>query len=193
MNINDIRKIKGVIKAYPYGSQVYGTATEKSDNDYILVINNDFIMRDEYKEENNDFNLYSEEQWREKQNNFDIDYLECISFENDSIDLDYDKIRSSISHTASNSWVKGKKKLTIEKDYAPYIGKKSIWHSLRILMFGIQIMNYGKIIDFKEANYLYDEIVKNETNDWEYYKEKYQALYNKLHSEFKLAHLNHTR
>lgn len=177
-----------IISIYPFGSVVYGTSTPESDIDYILVVGPDFKYKGEYKDGNNDFNIYTEEEWKEKANRFDVDYLESINGELSPEELDYDKIRASISHTASNSWVKGKKKLTIEKDYAPYIGKKSIWHSLRILMFGIQIMKYGKIIDYKEANYLYADIVKNENNDWEYYKEKYQPLYNKLHTEFKLAH-----
>ena len=45
--------------------------------------------------------------------------------------------------------------------------------------------------DFKEANYLNKEIVEDTWNDdksWEYFKEKYQPLYNKLKTQFKLEH-----
>jgi hypothetical protein len=82
--------------------------------------------------------------------------------------------------------IQGKKKLTVEKDYSPYIAKKSLFHSLRILIEGIQIAKYQKIIDYSQANYLWEEIVNNKVNDWSYYKEKYQPLYNKLNSEFRI-------
>ena len=49
-------------------------------------------------------------------------------------------------------------------------------------------MNTWKIYNYSEANKLYSDIVENESNDWEYYKEKYQPLYNSLKSEFKRAH-----
>ncbi len=81
--------------------------------------------------------------------------------------------------------MKCKKKLTVEKDYNPYIGKKSLWHSFRILMFGIQMLETGKIYDYSCANFLYDEIVNNPENDWNYYKEKYQKLYNSYKSKFR--------
>jgi hypothetical protein len=105
----------------------------------------------------------------------------------DEFEIDYDKIREEFSRIASNSWVKCKKKLIIEKDYNPYIAKKSLFHSLRILMFGIQIMKLGKIVDFSEANIYYKDIMDS-PNDWEYLKEKYQPIYNKLKSEFRLEH-----
>jgi hypothetical protein len=52
-------------------------------------------------------------------------------------------------------------------------------------MFGIQIYKYGRINNYSEANYLYEEIVNSEHNDWDYFKEKYQEPLNQLKSEFK--------
>ena len=52
-------------------------------------------------------------------------------------------IRQSISATASNSWAKAHKKMTVEKDLDIYKGKKSLFHSLRILMFGNQLCEFG--------------------------------------------------
>ena len=80
--------------------------------------------------------------------------------------------------------MKAKKKLIVEKDYDPYIGKKSLFHSLRIILFGIQIAQYGKIINYEEANIYYD-IVKSEIIEWEYFKKKYQPIYNNLKTEFR--------
>jgi hypothetical protein len=83
--------------------------------------------------------------------------------------------------------VKCKKKLTVTEDFAPRIGKKSLWHALRILDFGTQILQHGKIINFQSMNHLYDEIVNNPCDDWEFYKHKYQPIYNALRSAFRQA------
>lgn len=190
-----------VLGIYKHGSQIYGTAHSDSDIDLIIILDkkpeksSEKVVWGPY-----DIVEYDLSEWRLKRENLDVDVVECLmepssailSFSEDmgffAEKLDLTKIRSSFSKAASNSWVKCKKKLTVESDFNPYIAKKSLWHSLRILMFGIQIMNTGKIYNYGEANELYNEIVKNDSNDWEYYKEKYQPLYNSLKSEFKRAH-----
>lgn len=76
-----------------------------------------------------------------------------------------------------------KKKLTVEVE-SEHIGTKSLWHSLRILMFGIQIAKHGKIIDWQEANKYSDDIKYNPS--WEYLKHQYQPIKNELASEFRV-------
>lgn len=98
------------------------------------------------------------------------------------------KIRQSISSTASNSWAKAHKKMTVEKDFDMYRGQKSLFHSLRILMFGNQLCEYGKIIHFDCANDYWNDIYyKMKDATWEDYKSKYKPVYNELRS--KLAEL----
>lgn len=96
--------------------------------------------------------------------------------------LDKWKLRENVSHICSNSWVKCKKKLTVEKDYNLRIAQKSLFHSLRIYMFGIQIAEQGKIVDYQCAKDLWKEIENAENPTWEYYKEKYQPMFNSLRS-----------
>ena len=142
-----------------------------------------------------DYNIYFESDWIKELNSNTVTAMEIWSYGIDSeyivkqqkwydANIDPKKIRHSFSLVASNSWVKAKKKLTIEKDYNPYIAKKSLWHSLRIYLFGIQMMRYERIVDFTVANKYYNEII-NSPNDWEYLKNKYQPLRNELHSQFK--------
>ena len=111
---------------------------------------------------------------------------DCIIKETKKFKYDVDLIatRIAISSIVSNSWVKGKKKFEVEKDYNPLIAKKSIWHCFRILMFGIQACKYGKIIDFKEANSLFKDIMEAPDN-WKYFKTNYQQKLNELKTEFK--------
>lgn len=181
---------------YLYGSHVYGTNNEYSDKDYICVNEN---QKEDVIQKNingNDFNIYSLNHFKEKLENHDITILECIFLndnfkEKEEIKLEFilnkTKLRDSISKTSSNSFVKAKKKLTIEKDLDPLIAKKSLFHSLRILIFGIQIAEKGKIYDYTEANKYYKEIFKDNFNNWEQYKEKYQPIYNTLKTKFKIV------
>lgn len=190
--IENMKSSIDVLNIYEYGSRVYGTANENSDYDFVVVVKDEVYTTDHYSKENYEFNIYSKSQWIKMAEENDVIFCECFFLPNKikeefvpEFKVDVPKLRASFSHVASNSFVKCKKKLTVEKDYVPYIGKKSLWHSFRILMFGIQILSKGKIYDYSEANYLYKEIVKNDCNDWEYYKEKYQGLYNSYKSEFR--------
>ena len=59
-----------------------------------------------------------------------------------------------------------------------------MWHSLRILMEEAQLLKNSSIVDFQCANMYYNDIV-NTNKSWEELKEKYQPIYNELHSECK--------
>ncbi|WP_286077485.1 nucleotidyltransferase domain-containing protein [Thomasclavelia cocleata] len=183
-----------ILNIYQHGSRVYGTASEKSDYDYICIVEDDFFDKEILLEGNHDYHFVSKSYWIKKCKDNNLDFCECYFLPDEykvketfvpEFTLKKSKLRSNFSHISSNSFVKCKKKLTVEKDYNPYIGKKSLWHSFRILMFGIQMLETGKIYDYSCANFLYDEIVNNPENDWNYYKEKYQKLYNSYKSKFR--------
>lgn len=110
---------------------------------------------------------------------FSLDKIHQDKFE---FVLDLEQLRRSISGVVSNSWVKAKKKMAQGDDY---IGRKSMWHSLRILMFGIQVAKYGKIVDFSEANEYYDDIVKGNAPYSELVK-VYKPIMNAKQSEFRV-------
>lgn len=184
------------INIYHYGSYVYGTYIEGiSDKDYIIIVP-DTEKNEQFKYENVDYNIYTESEWIKKIKNNDIECLECTFLDKKYIvkeskqyplKINKELVRKNISSVASNSFVKCKKKLIIKDSYNPRIGKKSLWHSIRLLDFGAQIMNYGKIINYQSANKYYEQIL-NSPDDWNYLKEHFQPIYNKYHSEFKIAH-----
>lgn len=183
-----------VINVYVYGSKVYG-CHPSGDLDLIIVVSSKYKERyNQILSKNVDATIYREDFFKELINKHNISALECLFLPEDKIllknkdfyfSLNLNSLRNSISQTASNSFVKTKKKLTVEKDYNTYIAKKSLFHSLRILMFGIQIAKFGFIKDYTEANYLWDKIVLNDLNDWTYYKTEYQPIYNNLRSKFR--------
>ena len=188
------------LNIYLYGSSVYGTyQAGSSDQDFIVIVPAYLSHLDQAQWECDEeqYTIYVVSTWRDKLNRHDIDALECqflpnylIAKEMAHFELEIRTalLRQSISGTASNSWVKCKKKLTVQKDLAPRVGKKSLWHALRILDFGTQLMIHKRIVNYASCNAFYDEIVNNPVDDWWYYKERYQPIYNQMKSEFKIAH-----
>lgn len=199
MNENEL--ISTSINIYEWGSRVYQTSTESSDWDYIAVVPDDFPKEpDQYEFGNHTYNIEHESEWLAKLQKNSVEALECISLSPQFIvkkkktypfTFNPDGAHAAISERASTAWIKGKKKLTIEKDFDWRSGKKSIWHSLRLYMFGAQCAQYGSIVDFTEANNYYNDIVimrHGETGqeEWEYLKESYHDLNNYWHSKMKL-------
>lgn len=86
-------------------------------------------------------------------------------FESDP-DTTKNLLRSAFSAVSSNSEVKGRKKVRDAKltsgelSYSEcMIGLKSVFHSIRLLMFGVQIGESKKIEDFTSAKECWDEIM----------------------------------
>ena len=194
-NIEDILKAAKMHKSrafniYVFGSRVYGTHSEDSDWDIIIVGNNS-VESIEIKHELYNIHVYTPKKFQE-----DLDWnmpknLECIFAPNwaklkedmkFNFTLDHPKLRHATSHVSSNSWVKAKKKLTLEKEYN--IGIKSLFHAIRIPMFSTQLAQFGMINDFKCANHIWDKI--NEKNwTWEELDKEFRAEHNSVLTEFR--------
>ena len=117
--------------------------------------------------------------------------------------LDLDKLRRRVSAICGNSWSKARKKLEIPEE-DDYIALKSLFHSIRILSYGIDLAETGNI-DFKnvliDANSnkkitcsnLWNRIQQKYDSGWRWkeFKEKYTPIQNKNATEFrKIAPLN---
>lgn len=194
------------------GSIVYGTVNAHSDIDELVIVpdkykeflsgyeKNMFEYRhsSEISSTKTDTQYVCESDFQQMIDNYDVMAIETVCaptkhtlyFNGDKCHIDsrkpYDKwkIRQSFSGTASNSWAKAHKKMTVEKDLDMYRGVKSLFHSLRILMFANQICETGDIYDFKEATHLWPEMYDH-INDWKWedYKEAYKPMYNQLRSK----------
>lgn len=189
-----MKKDNNVLNAYMFGSRVYRSHNEDSDSDYIMVV------KEYFPPTNVNEHIYTVEQFQSLIDNHDITALECIflpdvfkireecKFE---FKLDLQKLRTSVSTISSNSWVKGKKKFTMMGDYDLNVGLKSVFHSLRILDFGIQIATHGHIINYSSMNWVLEEVKKMSFQYsyfklWEAIDTKFRALYNSKSTEFKL-------
>ena len=64
-------------------------------------------------------------------------------------------------------------------------GMKSAFHSLKILKFGIQMLQHEKIIDFSECNELYADFEKQNFYEWFQVKDEYLNLKRELEEQLK--------
>lgn len=185
--IEDILKVANVhpsrVKGcYLFGSRVYGTASETSDWDVILVANSSSPER-EFKSELLNVHVIVPDLFTKYAYDNHVKAIECLFAPDWAVLKPFPYVfeyrersfRHNFSHTISNSWVKCMKKLA-QDDY--YQGVKSIFHSLRIAAFGVQFATEYKI-DFGSANWIWEEISAREWT-WEELKEKYQPLRNSL-------------
>ena len=196
-NIKNYIDNDNVVIIYPLGSRVYGSHTKESDYDYILICHKFFDSKDI------NVHVYTIEQYLQALSNHEIQALECYFIDDNLIvkyldntfdsflKLDLSKLRTSISTISSNSYVKGKKKLIISGDYDPHLAIKSIFHSLRILDFGIQIGSTGSIINYGSMNWLLEDLKKmslqyQRDELWNAIDTKYRSLYNEKSSQFKI-------
>jgi hypothetical protein len=163
-----------VLAIYPYGSRVYGTASETSDHDYIIVTKGAFLKSGAFKQnaissEDRKIQgvLYSRSGFIDALNNYEIGALECLFLDPSVVVLskwpfklqkwDEKEMSSKIIQKASASWHIGSQQ---SKDGFKAIAKKGIFHALRILMFGVQLKENKKIVYYAEANELKKEFDK---------------------------------
>lgn len=193
-NISDIIKNSGlhpkrVHNIYIFGSRVYNTNSDNSDWDIIMVANNS-VEAIELKGEKYNIHIYTPDKFKEDLEWHRINNLECIFApdwakiqENITYDLDIDlsKLRHAISHISSNSWVKAKKKIELGEYY---IGIKSLFHSLRIPMFGTQIASTGNIYDFEIANSIWEKLTSKEWT-WNELDSEFRELRNSILTDFR--------
>ena len=188
---------------YMYGSRVYGTDRPDSDYDYIVVADTETKKIDGITGKINgkevNITAYSPKEFQAQIDNHEISVLECYFLNQGekkkdecvlkeelrfSFELDKGKLREAISAKCSNSWVKAKKKLTVEADYDELIAKKSLWHVFRMYSFGVQIAESGSIFDYHRTHRMLEEIL-NDSADWEELQGKWQLVRNAFATDFK--------
>jgi hypothetical protein len=195
-----------VLNVYPYGSRIYRTNTPTSDYDFVVVCKTVVTESDRLDSKDNPISItiYSQESFQNKVNENKISLLECVFCPEEKIlkqsakpnfKLDKAKLRVSISEKCSKDWNQAKKRFSDSQGINPvtgekytrkvYEGKKSLFHCFRMIDFGTQIINGGKISNFASCNDLWEEIYTNPSEDWEDYKTLYHDLFNARMTEFR--------
>lgn len=185
-----------ILSIFPYGSRIYGTDGDQSDWDFIIVVRDGIQDKDslEYSYHKINATIYNETSFKNKVAEHSISALECLFLNNSFVlknttkfvfDLKLNVLRESISAKASHSWVKSKKKFEVIQDRNVYIAKKSLFHSMRIIDFGIQIAKNKKITNYHSCIGLWGDIYSNPKEDWVSYKDIYQEKFNKMMTDFR--------
>jgi predicted nucleotidyltransferase len=189
-------KEENVISCFSYGSRVYGNFRKDSDYDFIIVVKNK--TEEQFSDNLININFFSVEEHQNRLNEHEISALECyflpgeFVLKNEKIynfKLDLQKLRHALSAKSSNSFVKSKKKLTVEIDKGVEknpedVGKKSLFHAFRIIDFGMQIAIHGEIKDYSSSNALFKEIMYS-YSDWNNLFENYKQKYNNICTDFR--------
>lgn len=195
ITLNEIIKASGIhssriFNVYIFGSRIYETYSENSDWDVIIVANNS-VESVEIDDGFINIHIYTPDRFKKDLDWHRINNLECIYAPKWAIlkeEIDYrssfkislPKIRHSISHISSNSWVKAKKKIEQGDNR---IGLKSLYHSIRIPIFATQLLDSG-YIDFVSTINLWDDVLKVGA-DWEQLFKEFKPLHNKVLSDFR--------
>jgi hypothetical protein len=197
MSVEDIKSLvkTDILNIYRYGSQNYGTAHAGSDTDYMVIIKDQEVKVQEIesKEFKLNIQIYTQNMFQKKLDDHEIEFIEAINFPiletvKMTFNFDANKLRHSVSKKSSNSYVKAKKKLTVEKDRDYYSAKKSLYHVFRMLDYGVQLCkNNGKILNWESQKDLYHDIMKlpEDPEKWSEWEKTYKKKYNALSSEFK--------
>ena len=192
INLEEVIKATGlhetrIQNVYVFGSRIYLTASETSDWDLLVIAKTPYPEK-ELVVGNFNIHILTLDRFLEGLKQHNIGRIECllspIKLKEEikiPLEIKIPSLRHSISHICSNSWVKAKKKLEIGEYY---IGIKSLFHSLRIAMFGIQLMNYGQIKDWNCANYLWDKL-QSKIWTWQELDQEFRLQKNKLMTEFR--------
>lgn len=179
-----------ISNVYLYGSRVYGNFDHASDYDFLVVARS--MDRDrEIRFSKYNIHVHTPDKFEDDLRAYRMVNLECVfapSFAKAQEKVDYRtklsmddfKLKKSIFKQSHDSWLKSNMKFR-EMDIDRAV--KSLFHSLRILMFGIQIIKYGEITNFSEANGYWDEISKMEEFKWNIFKNRFLPIKKELEEE----------
>lgn len=197
-----IRKYYGnhIVYAAIFGSHVYGTATKDSDTDIYVVLNKELEKDYEiicYNDHNIDITLTTLTNFLKDIENNDVKAIEVIFVPEKFVLIgnqkqyqelfkaDGAKLRKTFGSVCRKAWNRGVKKLTIETDKKEHtIGKKSLFHAIRLFACAIEIKETGKLTfgNIQESIDFYNEILYQ---DPFLMKQEYIDLYKRYDKEFK--------
>ena len=165
-----------VVNIYPYGSKVYGTADEHSDDDYIIVYKAALLPNGAFR--NNAISsrdrrvqavCYSRGGFQDAINNYEIGALECLFLPTDKVLMkkwpfkitkwDEKEMCKKIISKASASWHSANMQF---KDDEVEMARKGVYHALRILELGEQLRKTQTIYDFEKAKEFKNLIMEDE-------------------------------
>jgi len=181
---------------YPFGSRVYGNIHEASDWDYLLILKKPAPVQQLIKGQLS-FTIQTKDSFQQALDQHESIALECYFLPPTKVDfkpivpwifqLNKDKLKSAYDNKITECFLKAEKKINSEN---LLVGKKVLFHAIRVALFGIQMLKNGKITNYKEANEIWKSIINNESVSWEDYENTYKPIYLKVRNWFLNSKLN---
>ena len=175
---------------YNRGSIIYGLNTKESDIDFLVVVDPEFTLPEEFNEyktkgydyrdisynvfiDNCDFIFFTTNEWFSKVTHGDIIAWECACLPKKFIHKEHVKLMMSTDP------------LQLRKDIDEYLElyrlvasdyfqkkefknwKKQLWDIIKYTKLTNQVIENHKIVDFKGANFEYKQLVENDCEDEE--------------------------
>lgn len=184
--LDKLRVNLDVLSIFPYGSRVYGNASEFSDHDYVIVAKSSMLPDGSFKQNarsSADYllqgTLYSRGGFQNDIDNYMMPAMECMSLDEDDIIKkssffkirkwsEKDMVKSVIKQASGSRHIADKQCKSDNRDRA----QRGMFHAIRILHFGLQLKEHHKIVDFSECNKLHDRMVRElepedfDSRDW---------------------------
>lgn len=172
--------------AITQGSRVYGVDTNNSDWDITVVssgVDGYRFVEFSYEGIDYDVNVYSSSEFQSRIDRHEMKELEILYYPREAILLQTIEFNTQLNRTqlintvreeSDQLWYRAKFGLDSKQDaYQPL---KTIWHSIRFLIFAEQILRFGSIENFSAANVLRSSIVNSNRVDFEYFDSNFGAL-----------------
>lgn len=155
---------------YQRGSSIYGLNTKDSDVDYLVIIDSEYELPEEYlqyeynsgyindrrniKYDNCDFMFKFVQNWFNDVLNNKIPAWECACLNKKFIKKEYVKLilKTDIVKLIKDLLIR---RLALGNHVMDH---KFIWYFVKDVLFTQQIIDFHKITDFKEANKYYNDI-----------------------------------
>ena len=166
-----------VYYVYQRGSSIYGLNDKNSDTDYLVIIDSEYNLPEEFKEfefdsgyinarknikyDNCDFMFAFIQDWFKLVIDNKIPAWECACLNKKFIKKEYVKliIKTDIIKLIKDLMIRRQALFNYLNDY------KIVWYFIKDVLFTQQIIDFHKITDFKEANKYYNDIKNAESVD----------------------------
>lgn len=166
-----------VYYVYQRGSSIYGLNDKNSDTDYLVIIDSEYNLPEEFKEfefdsgyinarknikyDNCDFMFVFIQDWFKLVIDNKIPAWECACLNKKFIKKEYVKliIKTDIIKLIKDLMIRRQALFNYLDDY------KIVWYFIKDILFTQQIIDFHKITDFKEANKYYNDIKNAEPVD----------------------------
>lgn len=186
--INYLIETPDVYYVYNRGSVIYGLNTKDSDVDFLVVVDPEWILPEEFEEykyenkrwrtfkynikcDNCDFIFFTTDEWFDKVTKGDLQAWECACLPKKFIHKEHVKLLMSTNpiqlRKDFDNWMELEYMVSggyfQKQEYRNW--KKSLWSIIKHVKLVNQIIENHKIINFKEANSEYQQLVENDCVD----------------------------